>query len=133
MAFHVWRFLSEDCFPHDFLVGDMKVWLEINLRDNSQRQGGCWSLIFGVTLLCLWHVRNHLGEFILGFASHIGLCSITEAELLAILVGTKVIRVQGFSRVMMEIVKLINVGCLAQHPSYNLVKEIQDLMQLFIP
>lgn len=79
--------------------------------------------------------RNHWGVFLWGFASHIGSGSITEAELLAILVGAKLAVLKGFSRIIVEsdslvAVKLINKGCSLLHPAYNLVKDIVDALSL---
>lgn len=76
-------------------------------------------------------LRNHLGGFIFGFASHIGKCSIVDAELHAILVGIRLIILHGFIKVIIESdsllsVRFVNVGCSSLHPSYNLVKEIQE-------
>lgn len=71
----------------------------------------------------------------MGFSSHLGAGSITEAELWAISMGLKLVRVNGFSRGVVEsdslaAVKLIRNGCFALHPCFTLVKEIHNFLYL---
>lgn len=78
-------------------------------------------------------LKNHLGEFIFGFASHLGEASITEAELRAILMDSILIKIHGWVRVVIEsdsstAVKLINMGCSPLHPYFSLVRDIRDLL-----
>lgn len=61
VAHQVWNFVSDNALPPNFLDEDVIAWLASNLRDNSYRRGGCWTIIFGVTWLVLWLSIN---EFI---------------------------------------------------------------------
>lgn len=89
--------------------------------------------LFGAVAAVGGVIRNHQGEMLLGFSSHLGACSITEAELWAIFMGCKLAGLNGFTRGVVEsdslvAVKLLRDGCSSLHPFFNLVKNIQDLL-----
>lgn len=78
-------------------------------------------------------LRNQWGEFVLGFASHLGQCSIIEAELRAILMGALVVKRRGLHGVELEsdsmaAIKQIRDGCAPLHPSFSLVNEIRSIL-----
>lgn len=78
-------------------------------------------------------LRNQWGEFVLGFASHLGQCSIIETELRAILMGALVVKRRGLHGVELEsdsmaAIKLIRDGCAPLHPSFSLVNEIRSIL-----
>ncbi|KAK7406924.1 hypothetical protein VNO78_08560 [Psophocarpus tetragonolobus] len=77
-------------------------------------------------------VRGDDAHFICGFATYVGICHITHAELWDIYSGLKISLDQGFLSIIIEngsklAIDLINFGCLESHSSYNLIKQIKDL------
>lgn len=78
-------------------------------------------------------LRNDRGAFILGFASHLGSGTTTEAKLEAIFIGISLSIIHGLKKVILEsdslvAVKLIGEGCHDQHPYFNLLREIRSLL-----
>lgn len=79
-------------------------------------------------------LRNQWGKFLLGFSSHLGHYSITEAELRAIHMGAMLIKVRGLLSVeietdSMDAIKLISEGCSQHHPFFNLISEIRNVLE----
>lgn len=73
-------------------------------------------------------LRDDLSRFCFGFSAFLGSCSITEAELWAILKGLHA-RSKGFQKIIVETdflaaKNLILGDSSVLHPCFNLVKEI---------
>lgn len=80
-------------------------------------------------------LRDHEGAFILGFASILSPCNVLEAELHAISMGIKLARLKGARKMEIEsdsltAVRLIMVGCSSNHPLFNLISVIQELLRM---
>lgn len=78
-------------------------------------------------------LRSDDGVFLFGYACGLGPCSITEAELWAILKGLQIARSCGFSRILIETdslaaVRLISLDCSPLHSSNNVVQDIRVIM-----
>nr|KYP35123.1 Putative ribonuclease H protein At1g65750 family [Cajanus cajan] len=78
-------------------------------------------------------VRNSNGEFVVAFYGRLGRCSILEAELKAILQGTRIVLERNVGQVILvesdssEAIKILNEGCSRVHPCCHIVREIKDL------
>lgn len=80
-------------------------------------------------------LRDHLGNFIFGFASSLNSCNVIEVEILAISMGLNLARLKGFRKLEIETdslaaVRFIKAGCSSRHPLFNLVSGIQDLLRM---
>lgn len=89
---------------------------------------------YGEIAGCGGVVRDELGNFCVGFAARLGPCSITEAELWRILKGMQMAREKGLDNVQIDsdskaAVRLVLGACSPLHPSFNLVKDIRDMME----
>lgn len=78
-------------------------------------------------------MRNYRGEFLFGFAFHLGSGTTTEPELEAILMGISLARTHGQRRVIIEsdslaAVNLIEEGVSVQHCYFNLLTDIRKLL-----
>lgn len=81
-------------------------------------------------------LRDDNGNFLLGFSMDVGEATVTVAELKAILSGVKLVWRRGYSFVAIEsdsltAVTMIQRGVPTLHPSFVLVKEIQETMRKF--
>lgn len=59
-ARQVWSFVADNALPHSFLLGEIQSWICTNLKNESQRKGVKWHILFGIALLSLWQCRNEL-------------------------------------------------------------------------
>lgn len=80
-------------------------------------------------------LRDHEGNFILGFASALFPCNALEAELQAIYMGLKLAILRGFRKTVIEsdslnAVRIIKGGCSSRHPLFNLTGDIQNLLRM---
>lgn len=80
-------------------------------------------------------LRDHLGNFIFGFASPLNSCNVIEAELLALSMDLMLARLKGFQKVEIETgslaaIRFIKAGCSSRHPLFNLISDIQDLLRM---
>lgn len=80
-------------------------------------------------------IRNHDGNFSLGFASNLGSRSVIKAELHAIRMGIQLARLKGFQKAVIEFdslfaIRFVKDGCSSSHPLFNLISDIQDLLLL---
>lgn len=90
---------------------------------------------YGSKAGCGGVLRDEDGRFIFGFAGGLGSCSITQAELWAILNGSQKTKERGITKVIVEsdsmaAVRLINMGCSSLHPSANLVFDIRKILDM---
>lgn len=88
---------------------------------------------FNEKAACGGVLRDDNGAFLWGFAVKLGRCTVTQAELWAIIHGLKLAKERGYSKIMVEsdsltAVKFINGGCLHSHQCKPLVNEIHKLM-----
>lgn len=79
-------------------------------------------------------LRDHLGGFILGFASGLGECSVVEAEIHAIQMGIKLANLKRIRKMIIETdsldaVRLIKEGCSSLHPLFSLISDVQDMLR----
>lgn len=59
-ASQVWVCVADNSLPQHFTLVETRSWIITNLRDDSQRRGVEWNILFGTTLLNLWQSRNEL-------------------------------------------------------------------------
>jgi ribonuclease HI len=88
----------------------------------------------GALAACGGVVRNADGVFIFGFSYNSGACTITTAELWAILKGLQLAKDRRFMYIEIEsdstsAVSMISNGCGLRHPYFSLVYQIKDILR----
>ena len=79
-------------------------------------------------------IRNSEGSWLIGFCKSLGLHSVIEAELYAILLGLKLGHQMGFRKILLysDSLDAVNVlmrdSCHEDHPLRAVIREIRDLL-----
>ncbi|KAJ1400460.1 Ribonuclease H domain [Sesbania bispinosa] len=101
-------------------------WIKLNSDGSSvvsTYQGACGGIF-----------RNHHGNFILAYATHLQNVSPLEAELIGILKGLQFAWRNKYNNLIVEVdsahvIRLLNAGCPESHPLHSLLFDIQTLVQ----
>ncbi|KAF7801750.1 ribonuclease H [Senna tora] len=102
-------------------------WVKVNVNGSSNIDDNMNGACGGV-------VRDHLENFIVGFARNLGNCSSNQAEVWGVLSGLEIVWRHGFRRVVVEMDSLITYGLVqnqvpSTHPCFFLIVHIRQMVE----